>query len=299
MESMGGAAVPGVASAEMSTWEKSQFSASASDAFGRAASNAGGKAVNTLHLFLALEGADVKCQWERLWLETGDLTFLASLDVEDPEPEADRRWDGAPLTRTCTAALDAALRISRSYDLGPVPIGALALGLVADPGSAAAQALTGSGMRHPTLIELLQELTFNARMDGLDELLGKIRRSSSGSSPAQPEIMPDDGGLRHRIASAAAPGNAGAPMHVRALCGRTWIPPTPERTQSPPEIPCPECEEVFDSMPERLQARTHEFNWSPIETSRVLPFKEARSSYPIETRRSVVEPEEGSVRCCA
>lgn len=75
-------------------------------------------------------------------------------------------WRGVPLTAHAAAALRSAAKISYKYDLGPVPPGALALGLVADPTSAASEALSEkSQLPHHELVKLLQRELLGVALD--------------------------------------------------------------------------------------------------------------------------------------
>ena len=153
----------------------SELSAAVTSALQGAASRLNpGEPLDTCRLFLALETFDIGSEWQRLWIETGDPDSLASLVLEDPEPEPDGTRNGVPLTGTCTRALEVAALLCDSYDLWPMPIGALALGLVADPESGAAQALRLGGLGHAALIDLLQEIAVGLELDDVDSLLATL-----------------------------------------------------------------------------------------------------------------------------
>ena len=150
-----------------------QVSTMVTDAFRHAAARLRlGEPLDTLHLFIALEAFDLSSEWERLWLEAGDTEFLASLKLSDPQPGAGGTWDAVSLTGTCTRSLFVTVRLCDAYSLWPVPVGALALALIADPRSSAAQALMARGsLNHTELIELLQEITLGGTYQNIEHLL--------------------------------------------------------------------------------------------------------------------------------
>ena len=113
-------------------------------------------------------------EWERLWLETGDTGFLASLKLSDPEPNPGGTWESVSVTGTCTRSLAVAARLCDAYSMWPVPVGALALALIADPRSSAARALmTRGSLNHIRLIELLQEITLGGTYENIEQLLAR------------------------------------------------------------------------------------------------------------------------------
>jgi hypothetical protein len=132
-----------------------------------------GEPLDTKNLFIALEESDSQSEWQRLWLETGDVEFRASLDFSDPEPGSSGNWNGVPLTGTCTRSLQVAVLIATAYGLRPVPIGTVALGLAADPNSGAARMLMIGSLNHSELIELLQEITLGMTLNKIEDLLVK------------------------------------------------------------------------------------------------------------------------------
>jgi hypothetical protein len=150
-----------------------QVSTMVADAFQHAAARLRlGEPLDTLRLFIALEAFDLSSEWDRLWLEAGDTEFLASLPLSDPQPGAGGTWDAVSLTGTCTRSLFVAVRLCDAYGWWPVPVGALALALIADPRSSAAQALMARGsLNHTGLIELLQEITLGGTYQNIEHLL--------------------------------------------------------------------------------------------------------------------------------
>src|SRR6266700_2437987 len=97
-----------------------------------AANRLGGKPLDTATLLQALANTDLVGRWDRILLND-------SMELSDPDSYESGSWSGVPLTASCQKALQLAAKIATSYRLLPVPPGALALGLVADPSTAAAQ----------------------------------------------------------------------------------------------------------------------------------------------------------------
>jgi WD40 repeat protein/TPR repeat protein len=149
-----------------------ELTASAAEAISRAASQlTPQEPLDTKRLFLALEAADAQAEWHRLWLEAGDPATLAALQAHDPQPDSGGMWREIKLTGTCAKALEIAVVIGETYGLQPLPIGALALGMIADPRSAASRSLCQGGLSRSALIELIQEITLNFTLKGLDKVL--------------------------------------------------------------------------------------------------------------------------------
>ena len=167
-----GARSSSLAGAPLYGW---QVATMVADAFHHAASRLRpGEPLDTLRLFIALETFDMSSEWERLWLETGDTGFLASLKLSDPEPNPGGTWESVSVTGTCTRSLAVAARLCDAYSMWPVPVGALALALIADPRSSAARALmTRGSLNHIRLIELLQEITLGGTYENIEQLLAR------------------------------------------------------------------------------------------------------------------------------
>lgn len=172
-EASGGIFDLAITSATGAPLDGRQVSTMVTDAFHHAAARLRpGEPLDTLRLFIALEAFDLSSEWERLWLEAGDTEFLASLKLSDPQPDAGGTWDAVSLTGTCTRSLFVTVRLCDAYSLWPVPVGAMALALIADPRSSAAQALMARGsLNHTGLIELLQEITLGGTYQNIEHLL--------------------------------------------------------------------------------------------------------------------------------
>jgi hypothetical protein len=123
--------------------------------------------LSTFHILCALIDTDVVSAWERVLLRA---TYVSTADYQlylDRPAGIAGDWRGVPLTAHAAAALRLSAEISRKYEFGPVPPGALALGLVTDPASAASRALLdGSELFHAELISLLQRELLGAGLDG-------------------------------------------------------------------------------------------------------------------------------------
>jgi hypothetical protein len=277
------AAEPEQRTPDATRWDRDRFTDAALDALDRAAAQAAtaGSTLDTRRVFLALEGSDIRGQWERLWLETGNAAHLAALPAVDPEPESDGEWQEVALTRTCSRAVTGALGLARDRDLEPVPVGLLAFGLVADPTSAAAQVLSAHGLTRPAMLELLREITtLTIPAEDLNALARGPRTASiAADDEAHPTaVMPDDGGLLHLLAATpitSPDGSGEASGVVTGLCGRSWTPAADgPQPAVEPGIPCPRCRAELAAISERLETDTEEYHWSPFRTEQVLPIKD-------------------------
>lgn len=265
---------------EKRSFGKVQFSMGASDAITRAASSAPNTTLNTLHLFLALEDADLSGQWERLWLETGDRRHLASLNKEDPEPEADGTWEDLPLSKSCCNALETSIKISSKYDLGLVPTGVLALGLIADYESAASRALTAQGMSRLALLQSIQEIALGISLGRINEFMAEVLAALRSSEQQQRPLMPDDGGLRHFVAATWNAERNGSLLYTRAACGRIWISEAVQSSESSGRDFCPDCRTFVLSLPERLDAEIEENYWTPFMITIEMPVVDGHIRVP-------------------
>jgi hypothetical protein len=97
--------------------------------------------IDTRSLLLALMDADGHGRWERILFDIGGREAIARAAYYDPPMLPEGQWRSTRITGACATALTTAARIARQYQMLPVPVGVLALGLVADPASAATQAL--------------------------------------------------------------------------------------------------------------------------------------------------------------
>lgn len=130
------------------------------------------RALDTQALLITLMRADSAGQWYRLWLRTGGLETITGRVVLDPANYAAATWEGVPLTYACARALDIAGRLSQRYDIWPLTVGMVSIGLVADPSAGAAQAL-GPADRDEVL-EILQSDVLGVRLTGFEHILRQI-----------------------------------------------------------------------------------------------------------------------------
>jgi len=130
-----------------------------------------GRPLTTGAVFEALSGVDHEADWERLWLDTGDLQALRLQDAPDSGVATEVRWEGLPLTADLANALSLVDAMSRAYELPAVTPGLMAVALVADPDSGAARRLTGHGLSHSALLDLVQWEIYGSTLENLPELI--------------------------------------------------------------------------------------------------------------------------------
>ena len=156
-----------------------------------AARSAPDRQVDTLGVFLALTVVDAAAQWDRIWLEFGEINPLAAGRYTDPLPDAGERWKGQPVTATCAKAIRAAVLLAAGSDLMPVPAGVLALCLVGEPTTAASRALAGTSENaHSMLLDLVQEVLVGGCWQDIESVL---KRCFDRASSALPAAMPPSG----------------------------------------------------------------------------------------------------------
>ncbi|GAA0436183.1 hypothetical protein Acor_55160 [Acrocarpospora corrugata] len=134
------------------------FTMKAQDALDEAARRRDpGLPMDTRDVLIALMRVDTAGEWERLALDFGGIDTVVAADIPDPDPSAAGLWAGAPVTRTCTRAIKAAVALATEAEMVPAPTGALALCVLGEPDTAAARALTGNApATYSGLIELAQ-----------------------------------------------------------------------------------------------------------------------------------------------
>ncbi len=118
-----------------------------------------GQPLDTRQVFLAVARVHVHGQWDRIWLNCGrtDHEIADQTAVTDPRIEPRERWGLVELTATCAQALRIAADISDRYRM-PITPGVLVLGMLSDPASAAARALsTGADIGHSELLHLVED----------------------------------------------------------------------------------------------------------------------------------------------
>jgi hypothetical protein len=151
-----------------------------------------GRPLMTGRVLAALARVDLANDWQAIWLHTGDPVSIGLADVpDDPESSgpANRgplgqepgNWEGVPLSGPLADALRLVDRICASYQLLPVPSGALALGLLSDPANGAARALLrAGGVTHEHLLKLVQSELLDTLLEGV----GDLRAAESAGAPA-------------------------------------------------------------------------------------------------------------------
>lgn len=133
--------------------------------------------VDTRDLLVALMRADMSTGWSRIWLDVGDIAAITRKLVVDPARGGTATWSDVELTDTCATALGVAWRLAYRYHLWPIPAGAVALGLVADDGSAAAQALRDR-LSRSEMLALLQSEVLRIQLGALDRTLPALLAES-------------------------------------------------------------------------------------------------------------------------
>jgi hypothetical protein len=134
-----------------------------------AAARRDGRPMGTLDILLGILSVDLTWGWESVQIEA---SFVTQDDVErfaDPQSQPDGHWHNVPLSATATKALQTAAEVTSQYKLLPMPGGALALGLLADPRSAASAALlANTSTSHERLLTSIQENVLDTTLEGLD-----------------------------------------------------------------------------------------------------------------------------------
>src|SRR5215475_4893553 len=154
-------------------------------------------ALDTRDVLLALMRTDMSSEWDRIWLHFASEEAVRSAPVIDPQPEPTERWGPAPLSATCASALATAVRLAEAYGMEFVSVGMVTVGLVSNPASAAASALTGGDTgRHAALLEAVQDAIVGGGLDGLDEVLREPSRKSTpqGGADTFDEVVDALGG---------------------------------------------------------------------------------------------------------
>jgi hypothetical protein len=125
--------------------------------------------LTTGRLLAALRRADMRTDWQRIWLYTGDPDRIGLADEPDP-PVGDpaTHWNGIPLSDRLARALGLLDRLSSAYQWERCGSGATMLALVADAGNGATRALLrGGGVTHSGLLRLVQSDLIKTTLAGL------------------------------------------------------------------------------------------------------------------------------------
>ncbi|MFJ1459342.1 hypothetical protein [Nocardia sp. N2S4-5] len=155
------------------------------NALWQARADAGSRPIDTRDLLVALMRVDTSSRWNRISLHCGDFEIIAGKVVLDPVTHSSSHWEGIRLTDSCAAALRTAVRLARRYNLPGVPAGMLALGLIADGSTAAAQAL-GDGLRRDELLDLVQADVLGISLSGLENEFAPTPPQRTPLPPAAP-----------------------------------------------------------------------------------------------------------------
>ncbi len=138
-----------------------------------------GRPLSTGALLDALARHDPLGAWERVWEHTGDpgWTGLASAADSDetiivPGPVGITTH---PLTADLALSLRVLHRLVHHFGIRPAQPGALALALVADPGSGAARALLRHGaVSHATLLDLITRELLHADLPDVSRIVNEV-----------------------------------------------------------------------------------------------------------------------------
>ncbi|MEV0335604.1 hypothetical protein [Nocardia sp. NPDC050717] len=145
------------------------------NALWQARSEAGTRPVDTRDLWVALMRVDTTGNWDRITEHCGDPGCLARKVVVDPAATGTAHWDGIRLTDTCAQALRTAVELARSAQLQGVPAGMLALGLITDSSTAAAQVLH-DGLGQQELLDIVRADILGSPLPLPDRALSTAQR---------------------------------------------------------------------------------------------------------------------------
>jgi hypothetical protein len=116
------------------------------------AATGGRELIDTADLLQALQAVDSASAWSRLALR---MREPSGGDPPDGPPVI---WNGATFTWACANCFRLAIIFAVQHDLVPLPLGALAIGLITDPRTAAAQALgITTHTDHEEILQLVAE----------------------------------------------------------------------------------------------------------------------------------------------
>jgi hypothetical protein len=146
-----------------------------------AAETPAGACIDTRAVLRSLLDNDAEGCFGRLILP-GSVCDDQTGPLLDPDSEPTGHWRGKPLSAACAQALRMAARIAEEYGLQPTPVGAVAIGLVADRRNAAARVLgisTEDDQR--SIIARAQDDLLGVTLDGLDVGLPTVDRSAEAT----------------------------------------------------------------------------------------------------------------------
>jgi hypothetical protein len=121
----------------------------------------------------ALARMDVRTDWQRIWLHTGEPNAIGLAVAPDPPvggPPVD--WQGTPISDRLAQALALLERLCSVYSLAPAGSGATMLALVADRRNGATDALLRHGrLTHAQLLRLVQTELLGLDLPGLSSVV--------------------------------------------------------------------------------------------------------------------------------
>ena len=181
----------------------------------------GADPLSTVGLIVAIITVDTLGVWENIQLNSNFLDLGAVSEFPDPAPESRGVWNGVPLTATATTSLGIAAKIAVDYLLLPIPSGVLALGLLSNPLSGAAQALLdGAEITHERLLELVQEDILDVTLNDFGSTT-KLEPPDRDWNPIEPRPSGRTPSTRH------AAGIRGEPPAPRSDTSSRRHPATP------------------------------------------------------------------------
>ncbi|MGH3693056.1 MAG: CHAT domain-containing protein [Pseudonocardiaceae bacterium] len=145
------------------------------------------KILHTAAILCALAGIDVRGDWEHVWLQTGAHDVLnrprAYLDPLPAPGHPACTYHGTLLSPATELAFRRLEMITAAYKMVPVPPGALALVLVADPGAGATLGLLAQGeLSHEELLDLVESDILGVGLPELEDLLAQSQVTTQDSS---------------------------------------------------------------------------------------------------------------------
>jgi hypothetical protein len=131
-----------------------------------------GRSLSTFDILTGLLSIDDRGDWSWIQVHTQPIVVEDAARFSDSGVLSMQHWDNTPLTREAAAALATAAKIARSYQLVPIPLGVLALGILSRTDFGAAQAFLGNdAASHQSLLDLVQDTLLGTRLMGLERLL--------------------------------------------------------------------------------------------------------------------------------